>query len=681
LHFAVSVSRKRAEKGIRRRVSRFTCALPLAVEETNNKKKKSSRTTKEDTNNRDSSSLSVMGVIKPKSSSRIDLSKRFERRDLVMLRRATLLAKSSQGQVSPFPFAGCVLVSRKNKVLAETFQYACGTEACELQALDLAGFSATDGSTLYLNMEPGYSLGEELVVDRILQARVKRVVVGMESPLVHLRGRAIQALEEAGVKVDVLSSALREALLCEEEGLDSVNLGLDSMESTPKTDMLRTLKGCYELNENLLHYVAKNRPMCVLKYAMTFDGKTASVSGHSAWISGTQSRQRVFEERALCDCVVVGGETARSDNPKLTTRKSEGHVPTRVVISRKMDLPSECNLWNTKDFGPTLVITEQGSKGDFQDELRAKGVEVVEFKSLNLTKVVDHLYDRGFMRVLWECGGQLAAPALAEEVIHKVMAFLAPKIIGGANAPTPVGDALGLRNMTDALDVTDVKYQQVDQDVLAIGYLPPSKSILHVAEEAYARRKPSQEEVRGSNKETQQQQQGEEEDGEEEVKFYKAWNQYGLLSNFSCVPLKIDDRTWRSVEHYYQAMKFSGVSSVEASYIMNDIDAQPSAEEAARLGRKMQQLQPNLVRQDWAHFKIEVMRRALEVKFSVGSPAWHLLQSTCKAEMPCKLIEYSPRDSFWGYGIDGKGENWLGTLLMEIRDATSIDEEEEEELK
>ena len=90
--------------------------------------------------------------------------------------------------------------------------------------------------------------------------------------------------------MDVLSSALREALLCEEEGLDSVNLGLDSMESTPKTDMLRTLKGCYELNENLLHYVAKNRPMCVLKYAMTFDGKTASVSGHSAWISGTQSR-------------------------------------------------------------------------------------------------------------------------------------------------------------------------------------------------------------------------------------------------------------------------------------------------------------------------------------------------------------------------------------------------------
>ena len=71
----------------------------------------------------------------------------------------------------------------------------------------------------------------------------------------------------------------------------------------------------------------------------------------------------MFEERALCDCVVVGGETARSDNPKLTTRKSEGHVPTRVVISRKMDLPSDCNLWNTKDFGPTLVITEQGSKG------------------------------------------------------------------------------------------------------------------------------------------------------------------------------------------------------------------------------------------------------------------------------------------------------------------------------
>ena len=222
------------------------------------------------------------------------------------------------------------------------------------------GPSSTLGATLYLNMEPSYSLGEEAVVDRIVDAKVKRVVIGMETPLVHARGRAIKKLEEAGIKVDVLSAALREAL---DDLNDNLLLNVNSVEvTTPRIDMIRTLKGCYDLNENLLHYVAKNRPMCVLKYAMTFDGKTASVSGHSAWISGTQSRQRVFEQRALCDCVVVGGETVRSDDPKLTTRKSEGHIPTRVVISRKMDLPKDCNLWNTK-VAPTLVITEQGSKG------------------------------------------------------------------------------------------------------------------------------------------------------------------------------------------------------------------------------------------------------------------------------------------------------------------------------
>ena len=616
-----------------------------------------------------SSSLSEkIGIIKSKSSmkSSRDEAFPFQRRDLVMLRRANLLSTSTHGVVAPFPFSGCVLVSAKNAVVAETFQYASGTEPAELQAIDLAGEEKCKGATLYLNMEPGCSLGGDYLVNAIVASKVKRVVIGMKNPLPHLRDKAIQAMIEAGVQVDCLSAFLLDSVNCEED--EEVDTGVETIDDL-RGDALRTLKGCFDANENILHHVAKNRPLSVLKYAMTFDGKTASVSGHSAWISGTQSRKLVYLQRCLCDCVVVGGETVRADNPNLTTRKTEGHVPTRVVISRNMNLPLDYNLWDTK-VAPSLVITEEGKNRSVQAKLRKKGVEVVEFKDLSLSKVADHLYDRGYMRVLWECGGTLAAPAVQEGVINKVMAFVAPKIIGGSAAPSPVGE-LGLEKMTDALDVTDVTYEQVDKDVLAVGFLPSSKSIFHVAKEAYKKEKTNRSVISSTDSE---------EEDLVQIKFYKAWNEYGLLSNFSCIPLTIDGKEWRSVEHYYQAMKFSGVTSVEASYIMDDIASQQSAEEAARIGRRYQSLQPNLLRQDWGQVKIDVMRKALQVKFCVGSSAWHLLQSTCRAEdLPCQLIEYSPRDSFWGYGFDGKGENWLGYLLMEIRDTTNLRNENFEE--
>ena len=521
-----------------------------------------------------------------------------------------------------------------------------------------------------MNLEPSYAMGEEASVRSIVESRVARVVIGMENPLVHLRGRAIKALREAGVQVDCLRSHLAgkfDNLV--EMGLSSdSSVGfLDSGGDTLEQEMVMTLKLCLETNENLLHCVAKGRPLCVLKYAMTFDGKTASVSGHSAWISGTRSRQLVYRQRALCDCVVVGGETARSDNPNLTTRRDEGHAPTRVVVSRTMDLPLDCNLWDV-GMAPTLVITERGAKPELQRSLRGMGVEVIEIEGLSLAKVADHLYDRGFMRALWECGGVMAAPAISEGVISKVMAFVAPKIIGGADAPTPVGDALGLTKMSDALDVTDIRYEQVDQDVLATGYLPTTTSLFHLAEEAYAlARDRGYPEVASSvTCGASSSAIGAEENA---VRFYKAWNRYGILSNFFCVPIELDGKMWRSVEHYYQAMKFSNSCSVEAALAMDEIAAQKSAEEAARIGRCLQSSKPSLVRQDWGEAKLEVMRNALECKFRRGTPAWELLHSTCGVgEMPCRLIEYSPRDSFWGEDFDGKGENWLGVMLMDVRD-------------
>jgi diaminohydroxyphosphoribosylaminopyrimidine deaminase/5-amino-6-(5-phosphoribosylamino)uracil reductase len=139
-------------------------------------------------------------------------------------------------------------------------------------------------------------------------------------------------------------------------------------------------------------------------------------------------------------------------------------------MSRSLNLPEQARLWNTHA-APTLVLTEVGSSQPFQKMLRSKGVEVVEFVSLTPEQVMIHLYERGFCSVLWECGGILAASAIAQGAVQKIMAFIAPKIIGGDYAPTPVGD-LGLTNMTEALALERVTWRIVGSDCLVEGYLP-----------------------------------------------------------------------------------------------------------------------------------------------------------------------------------------------------------------
>ncbi|MEK0186315.1 MAG: bifunctional diaminohydroxyphosphoribosylaminopyrimidine deaminase/5-amino-6-(5-phosphoribosylamino)uracil reductase, partial [Oscillatoriales cyanobacterium] len=140
-----------------------------------------------------------------------------------------------------------------------------------------------------------------------------------------------------------------------------------------------------------------------------------------------------------------------------------------VVMSRSLDLPKSARLWETS-FAPTLVFTEPGVNLEFQAFLMAKGVEVVELSPLTPTNVMGYLYDRSFLSVLWECGGTLAAKAIADGAVQKIMAFIAPKIVGGSHAPTPVGD-LGFAKMTDALTLERVSWRTVGTDCLMEGYL------------------------------------------------------------------------------------------------------------------------------------------------------------------------------------------------------------------
>ncbi|XP_023005627.1 riboflavin biosynthesis protein PYRR, chloroplastic-like [Cucurbita maxima] len=542
------------------------------------------------------------------------------------IRRAAEIADKSAGRTAPHPNYGCIITTSSGAVAGEGFLYGQGTESAEIQAVEAAG-ELCRGATAFLNLESSDCPSDNTAVAALVQAGIERVVVGMRHPLQHLRGNAVRALRSQGVLVDVLGEELKSRAVEEAR------------------------KECFLVNAPLICKAASRVPFSVLKYAMTLDGKIAASSGHAAWISGVSSRQRVFQLRGRSDAVIVGGNTVRRDNPRLTARHGGGHIPLRVVMSRTLDLPEEANVWDTKGMA-TMVVTQRGAKRSFQKLLASKGVEVVEFDNLNPRDVMEYFHDRGFLSILWECGGTLAASAIASGVIHEVFAFVAPKIIGGRNAPSPVGE-LGMVEMSQALELIDVQYEKVGKDMLISGFLQPILDVAPVipsCDETFAI-DPTVTPYESSI-----------------IFFYKTWDPYGAFSNFSRHPIHLADEngndcTWLTVEHYYQAHKFVGLDDPVAQDCVEKIKSARSPEEAARIGRSMQRQHPKMIRSDWRTAKLDVMYRALKCKFS----SYPHLQSMLLSTAGSVLVEASPHDLFWGGGRDGEGLNYLGRLLMKLR--------------
>jgi diaminohydroxyphosphoribosylaminopyrimidine deaminase/5-amino-6-(5-phosphoribosylamino)uracil reductase len=328
------------------------------------------------------------------------------------------------------------VIVKDGEIVGEGFHPAAGQPHAEIFALRAAGEQAK-GATVYVTLEPCNHYGRTPPCsEALVNAGVAKVVVGMVDPNPLVAGGGIERLRTAGIEVLV--------------GVEEA--------------------ACRQLNEPFIHRILYQRPLGILKYAMTLDGKIAAESGHSAWVTGQQARSHVHQLRASCDAVIVGGNTVRLDNPFLTSHHPDAHNPLRVVMSRTLNLPSDANLWDI-DQAPTLVLTEVDAHPDRQQQLVKKGVEVVELMPLTPAKVMEYLYERQLSCVLWECGGTLAASAITDGAVQKVMAFIAPKIVGGKVAPSPVGD-LGLATMTDALTLERISWRQLGPDYVVEGYLP-----------------------------------------------------------------------------------------------------------------------------------------------------------------------------------------------------------------
>ena len=330
------------------------------------------------------------------------------------MQRALQLAALGSGRTSPNPMVGCVVLDAAGQLVGEGFHQRAGTPHAEVHALRQAANRAR-GGTAVVSLEPCCHHGHTPPCsDALIAAGVARVVVAMRDPDPRVAGSGIAQLCAAGIAV--------------EEGVCAAE--------------------AQQLNRAFIHRVEHGRPLGLLKWAMSLDGRTALPNGSSQWITGPAARAWVHRLRAQCDAVIVGGGTVRADNPQLTSRGQGNPEPLRVVFSRSLDLPAGAQLWN-QNKAPTLVVHNAEAPAPRRHLLDDLGVERLALRHCEPKALLEALAQRGCNQVLWECGPELAAAALQQGCVQRVAAMVAPKLLGGHAARTPLGD-LGLVSVNQA---------------------------------------------------------------------------------------------------------------------------------------------------------------------------------------------------------------------------------------
>ena len=344
------------------------------------------------------------------------------------MQRALQLAALGNGRTSPNPLVGCVVLDANGQLVGEGFHQRAGTPHAEVHALRQAGQRAR-GGTAVVTLEPCCHHGRTPPCsEALLAAGVARVVVAMRDPDPRVAGGGLAQLQSAGIEVI--------EAVCEAEAR--------------------------QLNRAFIHRVEHGRPLGLLKWAMSLDGRTALPNGSSQWISGPAARAWVHKLRAHSDAVIVGGGTMRADNPLLTSRGQRNPEPLRVVFSRSLDLPAEAQLWDQAN-APTLVVHGPEASPHRRQRLDDLGVERLQLERCEPRALLQALAERGCNQVLWECGPELAAAALRQECVQQLAAVVAPKLLGGLAARTPLGD-LGLENVNQAERWQPQRLQQLDTD-------------------------------------------------------------------------------------------------------------------------------------------------------------------------------------------------------------------------
>jgi len=384
------------------------------------------------------------------------------------MKRALRLAAKALNKTSPNPMVGAVMV-RDGMIISEGFHRKPGTPHAEALAIEKAG-GKSKGSTLYVNLEPCCHTGKRTppCTRAIFDSGIREVVIAMMDPNPKVSGKGILELRKAGL--EVRSGILREK--------------------------------AEKLNETYIKYITTGNPFVILKIAMTLDGKIATPEGQSKWITSEEARKLVHRLRSSVDAVVSAIGTVKADDPEFTARIRGGRSPQRIIIdpnleislhSKVLQVPPKTIIVTRKFHGlpsnnPPLPpfnshLTKGGYRGVKKGQGRLsneekkkilldKGIEMIEYEGekADLKWLMKRLGEKEIASVLIEAGSSLNAYALEEEIVDKVMFFIAPKIIGGKESFPAVGGR-SFRRLDEAHLLKDVKVRRVGEDILIEGYI------------------------------------------------------------------------------------------------------------------------------------------------------------------------------------------------------------------
>lgn len=351
------------------------------------------------------------------------------------MRQALVLARKGVGKTSPNPAVGCVVV-RDGAVIGTGWHHKAGTPHAEVHALAEAGAQAL-GSDVYVTLEPCSHFGRTPpCADALVAARVGRVFVGMIDPNPKVSGRGIARLREAGIPV--VCGILEDA--------------------------------CRAINLPFVKRVTTGLPFVTLKSAMTLDGKIATASGDSRWVTGEPARRQVHRLRAVSDAVMVGVGTAIADDPQLTSRIPGGRDPLRVIVDSGLRLPLDSRLLGLDSHAVTLLATVS-QDGERIAQLRDRGAEVLVCAEragrVDLHDLLARLGGRGIQSILLEGGAELAGAMLRQRLIDRCLFFYAPKLVGGEGFGLFCGAGAG--RMADAVPLQRIGIRRIGTDILIEG--------------------------------------------------------------------------------------------------------------------------------------------------------------------------------------------------------------------
>ncbi len=351
------------------------------------------------------------------------------------------LALKGKGKASPNPIVGAIIV-RDSVVVGRGYHKRAGDPHAEINTLRDAGESAK-GGTLYVNLEPCCHYGKTPpCTSAIIKSGIERVVVGMRDPNILVSGKGIEELRGAGIHIEV--GVLEER--------------------------------CREINEIYAKYITIKRPFVIMKVASSLDGKIATHTGESRWITSKSSREVVHRIRGEVDAIMVGLGTVIKDDPQLTVRLGENGTkdPKRIILDSLLKISLKAKVLTMDSRSDSIIVTTEKGDPERIKKLEGMGVKVLivdkKDQRIDLDKLMTRLGEMEVASLLIEGGSEVYASALEAGIVDKVILFLAPKIIGGVNAPGVVGGR-GIDSLCDAISLKDIHIQQIGDDVMIEGYL------------------------------------------------------------------------------------------------------------------------------------------------------------------------------------------------------------------